>query len=183
MESNRYSYYITFHTVSYSSEVSLAMSTPEDAYAPLMPLETRTSYPGPIGATSPLRSPIPEHGLPLLREKLRRIPSSARLPKTDTSLSRGYPPGLQMRSSDNENLVIFRKVLGINGMDGCTLEDSQCSTIGIYKTVITTQRRKCMKHVAMGAFIYTYYFAQIVIGVAFTATGAWPNNSDCPSRS
>ncbi|RYP65374.1 hypothetical protein DL769_006332 [Monosporascus sp. CRB-8-3] len=93
-----------------------------------------------------------------------------------TNMSWGPPAGLKIRCPHDENLVIFRKASGINFhrdcAEGCTLEEGRKSAIGIYKIVITTQTRKCMQHAALTAFLYTCYFAQIVIGAGLTVLGA-----------
>ncbi|RYP62507.1 hypothetical protein DL771_009715 [Monosporascus sp. 5C6A] len=124
---------------------------------------TSTSNPPASPATAP--KPVQTQQLP---------PTGPR--KADTNMSWGSPLGLKMRGPNDENLVIFRKALGINYhldcADGCTVEEGRRSAIGIYKTVIDTQGRKRMQHAALTAFLYTCYFSQIVIGAALTALGA-----------
>ncbi|RYO85526.1 hypothetical protein DL766_005725 [Monosporascus sp. MC13-8B] len=96
--------------------------------------------------------------------------------KADTSMSWGSPAGLKIRDPHDEHLVIFRKALGINFhrdcADECTLEEGRKSAIGIYRIVIMTHNRKRMQHATLTAFLYTCYFAQIVIASGLTALGA-----------
>ncbi|KAI0539459.1 hypothetical protein GGR58DRAFT_233429 [Xylaria digitata] len=97
--------------------------------------------------------------------------------KADTTLSWGAPAGLPIPSNNNENLLIFRKALGINihrdaaDANG-TLEEGRKTAIGIYRTVIQTQTRMIIQHALLTTFLYFVYFAQIVIGAALTALGA-----------
>ncbi|KAI1747508.1 hypothetical protein F4782DRAFT_421132 [Xylaria castorea] len=97
--------------------------------------------------------------------------------KSDTTMSWGAPAGLPIRNNNDENLLIFRKALGIN-MDrktsgtGGSLEEGRKTAIGIYRTVIETQTRKIIQHALLQAFLYLVYFAQIIIGAALTALGA-----------
>lgn len=112
--------------------------------------------------------------------------------KADTTMSWGAPLGLAIRSNNDENLVIFRKALGINihrrlgsgliptstsfsspspASDG-TLEEGRKSATGIYRTVIATRVRMAVQHALLTAFLYLVYFAQVVIGAALTALGS-----------
>ncbi|KAJ8127568.1 hypothetical protein O1611_g6068 [Lasiodiplodia mahajangana] len=97
--------------------------------------------------------------------------------KADTMMSWGTPAGLAIRSNNDENLLIFRKALGINvhrdvtDTNG-TLEDGRKTAIGIYRTVIETQTRMIIQHALLQAFLYFVYFTQIIIGAALTALGA-----------
>ncbi len=51
-----------------------------------------------------------------------------------------------MRCSNDENLVIFRKAVGINYhleyADRITIEESRKSAIGVYKIVVMTHEKK-----------------------------------------
>lgn len=101
--------------------------------------------------------------------------------KADTTMSWGAPLGLAIRSNNDENLVIFRKALGINvhrrvggtasASDG-TLEEGRKTAIGIYRTVIETRGRMAVQHALLTGFLYLVYFAQVVIGAALTALGS-----------
>ncbi|KAI1418849.1 hypothetical protein F5Y12DRAFT_780955 [Xylaria sp. FL1777] len=96
--------------------------------------------------------------------------------KVDTTMSWGTPAGLPIPSDNSENLLIFRRALGINMQHdadaGGTLEEGRKSAIGIYRTVIETQTRMIIQHSLLTAFLYLVYFAQIIIGAALTALGA-----------
>jgi hypothetical protein len=92
-------------------------------------------------------------------------------------MSWGAPAGLSIRGNNDENLLIFRKALGINvhrevaDANG-TLEEGRKSAMGIYRTVIDTQTRMMIQHALLQAFLYFVYFVQIIIGAALTALGA-----------
>ncbi|OTA99830.1 hypothetical protein M426DRAFT_324816 [Hypoxylon sp. CI-4A] len=108
-------------------------------------------------------------------------PSLTNPPSNPAALKRlswGSPAGLAIRGPNDENLVIFRKALGINyhreAADSGTLEEGRHAAIGIYKNVIEEQRNKRIYLVLLTAFLYLCYFAQIVIGAALTAIG--PNS-------
>ncbi|RWA03842.1 hypothetical protein EKO27_g11264 [Xylaria grammica] len=97
--------------------------------------------------------------------------------KAGTTMSWGAPAGLPIPSNNNENLLIFRKALGINmhrdAADASgTLEEGRKTAIGIYRSVIETQTRMVIQHGLLTAFLYLVYFAQIIIGAALTALGA-----------
>lgn len=92
-------------------------------------------------------------------------------------MSWGAPAGLAIRTNNDENLLIFRKALGINMHRDTTdtsgtLEEGRKTAIGIYRTVIETQTRMMIQHALLQAFLYLVYFAQIIIGAALTALGA-----------
>ncbi|KAI0448890.1 hypothetical protein F5B21DRAFT_496127 [Xylaria acuta] len=97
--------------------------------------------------------------------------------KADTTMPWGAPAGLSIRSNNDENLLVFRKALGINmhrdtSDTSGTLEEGRKTAIGIYRTVIETQTRMIIQHALLKAFLYLVYFAQIIIGAALTALGA-----------
>ncbi|KAJ8104620.1 hypothetical protein ONZ43_g7764 [Nemania bipapillata] len=92
-------------------------------------------------------------------------------------MSWGAPAGLSIRSNNDENLLIFRKALGINihrpaSSGNGTLEEGRSTATGIYRTVIATQTRMRIQHALLQAFLYLVYFAQIILGAALTALGA-----------
>ena len=103
-------------------------------------------------------------------------PQGFSLRKADTAMSWGPPAGLRIRGPNDENLVIFRKALGINyhadHAEGRVLEEGRHSAVGIYKSVIATQNRKQAQHATLTGFLYSCHFAQIVIGATLTALGA-----------
>ncbi|ETS72938.1 hypothetical protein PFICI_15330 [Pestalotiopsis fici W106-1] len=95
--------------------------------------------------------------------------------KVDTNMSWGMPLGLGVRGPNDENLIIFRKAVGINysksHADFSTLEEGRKTATGIYKMVIDAQVKKHIQHDFMTALMYFFYLAQIVIGAALTALG------------
>jgi hypothetical protein len=95
--------------------------------------------------------------------------------KVDTNMSWGMPLGLGVRGPNDENLIIFRKAVGINysksHADFSTLEDGRKTATGIYKMVIDAQVKKHIQHDFVTALMYFFYLAQIVIGAALTALG------------
>ncbi|KAI0860645.1 hypothetical protein F4860DRAFT_199732 [Xylaria cubensis] len=144
----------------------------------LSPLLTTSSDGAPQTATNNSQSPDaatgkaapkPQTGTPITPVAPPR--------KADTTMSWGAPAGLPIRANNDENLLIFRKALGINthretpDITG-TLEEGRKTAIGIYRTVIETQTRLIIKHALLQAFLYVVYFAQIIIGAALTALGA-----------
>lgn len=97
--------------------------------------------------------------------------------KVDTNMSWGMPLGLGVRGPNDENLIVFRKAVGINytknshGGDLSTLEEGRRSASGIYKMVVDAQARKRAQHSVVTTLLYVLYLAQIVIGAALTALG------------
>ncbi|KAI1109812.1 hypothetical protein F5Y14DRAFT_455652 [Nemania sp. NC0429] len=128
--------------------------------------QTATSNPqSPNAAATAGGKPAPISGLPLRT--------------AETVMSWGAPAGLSPRDSHDENLVIFRRALGINahraadsGGNSGTLEEGRKTATGIYGAVVEMQARKAMQHALLQAFLYVVYFAQILIGAALTALGS-----------
>ncbi|KAI1504581.1 hypothetical protein F5X99DRAFT_423439 [Biscogniauxia marginata] len=154
------------------------MSAPLDVTSPLLPPTSKPTGPQSSTATpAPSKSQAPEAatGTAAPKSIQTNVPPVTGPRKSDTSLSWGTPAGLAIRSNNDENLVIFRKALGINyhrdTADGCTLEEGRKSAIGIYRSVIEAQTKKYLQHAALQAFLYACYFAQIIIGAALTALG------------
>ncbi|KAI0430388.1 hypothetical protein F5Y09DRAFT_229094 [Xylaria sp. FL1042] len=147
------------------------------------PLLTPTSNSATDGATQPAvknsQAPSAATGMaapkPIQTSALPMNPPPPR--KADTTMSWGTPAGLPIPSNNNENLLIFRRALGINlqrdvADSNGTVEEGRKSAIGIYRTVIETQTRMRIQHALLTAFLYLVYFAQIIIGAALTALGA-----------
>ncbi|KAI8628046.1 hypothetical protein F5Y19DRAFT_439383 [Xylariaceae sp. FL1651] len=116
---------------------------------------------------------------PLLGRLQRSMDASTQPPPVPHHDSWGDPVGLEPRGANDENLVIFRKALGINisagNSDGAptpTLEEGRKSATGIYKEVVRTLGTKRAQHVGLTATVYGAYFAQIVFGAALTALGS-----------
>ncbi|KAI1400284.1 hypothetical protein F4819DRAFT_461872 [Hypoxylon fuscum] len=131
------------------------------------------------------KNPVPQLGSPSV-PKPSKAPASPQKPsnptpvdpapiKSVTQLSWGAPAGLPVRGPNDENLIIFRKALGINyhreAADSGTLEEGRKSAIGVYKSVLQAQNTKGFQHAFLTAFLYICYFAQIVVGAALTAIG------------
>lgn len=96
------------------------------------------------------------------------------LPKADTDLSWGVPAGLHIRRFNDENLVIFRRAVGINStLSGSTdpesLEAGRRKAVGIYAAAITLERRKTWMYHTMSVFITGCHFAQIIVAASLTA--------------
>ncbi|KAI1269049.1 hypothetical protein F5Y18DRAFT_439617 [Xylariaceae sp. FL1019] len=97
--------------------------------------------------------------------------------KADTYMTWGAPAGLSIRNSNDENLVIFRRALGINASHQTstnhrTVEEGRRSAIGIYRSVIHSQSTLRLNYALLQAFLYIVYFLQIIIGAVLTALGA-----------
>ncbi|XXG98851.1 hypothetical protein Hte_005181 [Hypoxylon texense] len=153
------------------------MSDVKDVHSPLLTPTSKTS--------------VPQLGSPSVPKPSKAAPSSPQKPtattnltpinpapplKTVTNLTWGAPAGLPVRGPNDENLVIFRKALGINyhreaGDGSGTLEEGRKSAIGVYKSVLAAQTSKSVRHALLTAFLYLCYFAQIVVGAALTAIG------------
>ncbi|KAI1636721.1 hypothetical protein F4809DRAFT_650372 [Biscogniauxia mediterranea] len=158
---------------------------PKDIHSPLLPLNSKPN--GSQTSTNTATAPAPSNsqapdaatgttGPKPIQTDITPVPGPR---KSDTGLSWGTPAGLAIRSNNDENLVIFRKALGINyhrdTANGCTLEEGRHSAIGIYRSVIELQTKKYIQHAALQALLYMCYFVQIIIGAALTALG--PNAS------
>ncbi|KAI2609474.1 uncharacterized protein GGS25DRAFT_484917 [Hypoxylon fragiforme] len=151
------------------------MSDVTDVKSPLLSPETRTSAPssGSPSAPNPSKAPAAA-AAPQKPDPASQPPDLARL-KPITSLTWGAPAGLSPRGPNDENLVIFRRALGINyhreATDSGTLEEGRKTAIGIYRSVLRTQTHKTIQLALLTAFLYFCYFAQIVIGAVLTAIG------------
>ncbi|AEO66622.1 uncharacterized protein THITE_2046074 [Thermothielavioides terrestris NRRL 8126] len=111
------------------------------------------------------------------------------LTKADTDLSWGAPAGLPMRGRNDENLVIFRRAVGINSWSGppaggggggsgggadhpAALEEGrQRRRGGIYAAAAREVRRKAVQYHLLSLLINASHFAQIIIGASLTALG------------
>ncbi|KAI1813736.1 hypothetical protein GGS20DRAFT_552164, partial [Poronia punctata] len=116
----------------------------------------------------------------------------------------GTPIGLPIRTSNDENLVIFRKALGIHASSSphsnsnpnpnpnsamvvdshtggaASLEEGRREATGIYRTVIQTQTRLRIQHALLSTFLYLVYFSQILIGAALTSLGSIATTARTP---
>ncbi|KAK8131741.1 hypothetical protein PG984_008179 [Apiospora sp. TS-2023a] len=113
--------------------------------------------------------------------------SPEQMRRADTNFTWGSPAGLGIRASNDENLLIFRKAVGINYLPPVrgpafdrsatvvsprTLEEGRRAAIGIYRSVITEASHKHTLYTVMTVLLYLCYFAQVVIGAALTALGS-----------
>jgi hypothetical protein len=94
--------------------------------------------------------------------------------KSDTDLSWGAPAGLPLRRLNDENLVIFRRAVGINSTlagstDPESLEEGRKKAVGIYRSALTEVRRKQWMYWSLSVLINASHFAQIIIGASLTA--------------
>jgi hypothetical protein len=106
------------------------------------------------------------------------IPNGAvqvpKLAETDPDPVWGLPAGLPIRRLNDENLVIFRRAVGINSTlagstDPESLEEGRKKAVGIYAAALRAQRRKKLMYRLIGFLIYVCHFAQIIIGASLTA--------------
>ncbi|KAK0722024.1 hypothetical protein B0T26DRAFT_739345 [Lasiosphaeria miniovina] len=98
------------------------------------------------------------------------------LSKADTDTSWGDPAGLHLRKVNDENLVIFRRAVGINSMlagnsDSHSLEEGRREAMGMYASVLRAQTRKNVAYLLLTFLIYASHFSQIIIGASLTALG------------
>lgn len=106
---------------------------------------------------------------------------SYKLPKVDTNLVWPSPIGVKPRGPNDDNLIVFRRAVGINSSDvgipsansksAGTLEEGRKSATGIYLCVLQEQRRRKWQHFALSSLLNLSHFAQIVIGATLTALG------------
>ncbi|KAI0172142.1 hypothetical protein GGR52DRAFT_591865 [Hypoxylon sp. FL1284] len=147
------------------------MSDVKDVHSPLLTPSTKTAVPqlGTPSAPKPSKAPASP------QKPTNLTPVNPAPVKSVTNLSWGAPAGLPVRGPNDENLVIFRRALGINShleaRDAGTLEEGRKSAVGVYRSVLRAQSRKATGHAALTAFLYLCYFAQVVVGAALTALG------------
>lgn len=110
-----------------------------------------------------------------------------RVGRADTDMTWGSPAGLGIRASNDENLLIFRKAVGINYLPPVrgpafdraatvvsprTLEEGRRAALGLYRSVLAEAARKRALYTVTTALLYLCYLAQVVIGAALTALGS-----------
>ncbi|KAM7200624.1 hypothetical protein V8F33_003829 [Rhypophila sp. PSN 637] len=125
------------------------------------------SMPGPH---SPIPSPPISPNVPL-----------PGIPKADTAMSWGAPAGLHVRKNNDENLIIFRRAVGISGVTNTltgttfplakTLEEGRGKATGIYAAVLQAQKSKRAGHVFVSVLVWVCHFGQIILGASLTALG------------
>ncbi|KAJ4414439.1 hypothetical protein N0V82_007946, partial [Gnomoniopsis sp. IMI 355080] len=109
--------------------------------------------------------------------KTSDAPTAAGIVKAATDYSWTTPVGLPARENDDENLLIFRRAVGINSdrastfTDSETLEKGRKQAVGVYRSVIQNQRQKRLTHHILGFILYASHFLQIVLAATLTALG------------
>lgn len=84
------------------------------------------------------------------------------------------PAGLHIPKHNDENLVIFRRAVGINSTlagakDPRSLEEGRKKATGIYATALAEVRRKKWMYHVLACLINVCHLAQIIIGASLTA--------------
>jgi len=95
-----------------------------------------------------------------------------------------HPAGLPMRGPNDENLVIFRRALGINsdlttscadaGTDAGadrSLEEGRKAATGTYRAVLRARDRKAWQNLLMSVLVWACHVVQVVLGAVLTALG------------
>ncbi|CCC05039.1 unnamed protein product [Sordaria macrospora k-hell] len=142
--------------------------------SPLPPTKTSTD----TGSTSTSKAPaVTPTMTPVQAAAVRSFTAAERgIIKADTNLSWGDPAGLPMRGTNDENLVIFRRAIGINSglageSDPRSLEEGRSRAVGMYAAAMKAQREKRVKHALIDFLLYASHLAQILIGAALTGFG------------
>ncbi|KAK8013852.1 C6 transcription factor [Apiospora arundinis] len=149
------------------------------------PLPSVATDVGPTKAAPPPSQPkAAAHHASLTPESPVQIRPHAR---ADTNFTWGSPAGLGIRAANDENLLIFRKAVGINYLPPVrgpafdtsstvvsprTLEEGRRQAIGIYRSVLREAAHKHTLYTVTTVLLYLCYFAQVVIGAALTALGS-----------
>lgn len=141
---------------------------------PLPPIKTSTD----TGSTSTSKAPtVTPTMTPVQAAAVRSYTATEHsIHKADTNLSWGDPAGLPMRGTNDENLVIFRRAIGINSglageSDPRSLEEGRKRAVGMYAATMKAQREKRVKHALIDFLLYASHLAQILIGATLTAFG------------
>ncbi len=100
--------------------------------------------------------------------------TTSTLKPADTDLSWLPPAGLHIPRPNHENLVIFRRAVGINSTmagsaDPKSLEEGRKKAVGIYAVALGEVRRKKVMYHVLSAVINASHVMQIVIGASLTA--------------
>ena len=127
---------------------------------------------------APLVTTTPVHGHKPVSSAITHGPTYTPVPgqilKADTELSWGAPMGGHIRGSNDENLVIFRRAVGINTTlagsgDMRSLEEGRRGAVGIYLATMKAQRHKAWLYTLSSVLIWLSHFSQVVIGATLTA--------------
>ncbi|KAK3328885.1 hypothetical protein B0H66DRAFT_539649 [Apodospora peruviana] len=103
-------------------------------------------------------------------------PFPGSIPRADTGIFWGMPAGLHLRGTNDENLIIFRRPVGINNTltnaAACqTLEEGRRRATVMYAAVLAAQTTKRTAHLLVSVLIYVSHFSQIIISASLTALG------------
>jgi hypothetical protein len=84
------------------------------------------------------------------------------------------PEGEHIRATNDENLVIFRRAVGINSTlagsaDPASLEEGRRKAVGIYAAALREVWRKKLAYHLLSLLLNACHFAQIIIGASLTA--------------
>jgi hypothetical protein len=79
--------------------------------------------------------------------------------KADMEMAWSEPAGLRVRRQNDENLVIFRRAVGINselnsGADARSLEEGRRHAAGIYAATLQAQRSKALMYTLIRTYPY-----------------------------
>ncbi len=106
-------------------------------------------------------------------------PLDTTITNTNTiDLSLASPAGLPIPQPNHENLLIFRRAVGINttvsgsgsaGTDPRSLEEGRRKAVGIYAVALGEVRRKKFMYHFLSFMINAGHVAQIIIGASLTA--------------
>lgn len=111
-----------------------------------------------------------------IREDTPLLSSSVLVPADRT----GHSAGATLPGENDENLVIFRRAIGINsdagdwsapGMSLPDIETGRRTAVGMYRAVISQQQRKKRVHHGVSALVWTCHGVQIIVGAALTSLG------------
>ncbi|KAK0619989.1 hypothetical protein B0T14DRAFT_398776, partial [Immersiella caudata] len=96
--------------------------------------------------------------------------------KADDVMAWSEPAGLRVRRANDENLVIFRRAVGINSelehADDCrSLEEGRRKATGMYAATLQAQRSKQIMYMLIQIMVYSSHFMQIIVGASLTALG------------
>ncbi|ROW13223.1 hypothetical protein VPNG_04862 [Cytospora leucostoma] len=110
--------------------------------------------------------------------------SAYQLPKASTQIQWPAPLGGHPRPSSDENVIIFRRAIGINSdlappatSSSSLLEQGTREPMGIYLSVLEEQRKRVLQHFVMSWGLNLLHFSQIVIGATLAALGSNASNS------
>lgn len=132
------------------------------------------------------RVPLASNGVPPIKTSVEtsRLATDAstsedQLAKASTNIKWPVPLGGHPRLSSDENMVIFRRAIGINSdlappatSSSSLLEQGTRKPMGIYLSVIEEQRKRLLQHFVMSWGLNLLHFSQLVIGATLAALGS-----------